>query len=249
MTRTLTLLSTTALVAALALPSAARAADDKMGIYVTPSLGISFTQLRDLRVTDNANNVVTQNFARGDDDDTAFRVGLAAGFDLKKLTGLPVRVELDGAWRNRVDAKGTLSYSGDTYSEAHTLKVNALSGLVNAFYDLPVAGRFGVYGGGGIGIARLQVKSTFTGTDSALPAGFNSASGSLGNKTETNFAWQLGLGATYSLNKTLTVDLGYRYFDLGDVKTGATNSFTNLPMQGRVKLTGHDIVLGLRVGF
>ena len=37
---------------------------------------------------------------------------------------------------------------------------------------------------------------------------------------ETNFAWAVYAGMSYKVNPSLTIDLSYRYADLGDIRTG-----------------------------
>ena len=66
-----------------------------------------------------------------------------------------------------------------------------------------------------------------------------------------SFAWALYAGVGYQVTKNVTVELAYRYLDLGDGRSGdirtfdGTNNVDN-PMHFR-GLTSHDVKLGIRV--
>ena len=86
-----------------------------------------------------------------------------------------------------------------------------------------------------------------------LTAGFGIGKNNVGNlkeinsqdregKNTTNFIWNIGFGARYKLNKTFTVDLGYRYMDLGKTKTDNSKEFPEWDMGGKQKIKGHQII-------
>ena len=64
-----------------------------------------------------------------------------------------------------------------------------------------------------------------------------------------NFAWALHAGLAYKVSKNFTVELAYRYLDLGNATTdtvdciGGSNPWTPFEFQ---HLTSHDLKLGLR---
>ena len=66
-----------------------------------------------------------------------------------------------------------------------------------------------------------------------------------------SFAWALYAGLAYQVTPTFTVELAYRYLNLGDATTGPTNSFDGVtvvngtPFQFK-DLTSQDIKLGVR---
>jgi outer membrane autotransporter protein len=55
----------------------------------------------------------------------------------------------------------------------------------------------------------------------------------IGNQ-KNNFAWQLGVGATYKVTKQSFFDIGYRYVDLGNCSVKATT----------VRMTVNNSVVG-----
>ena len=69
--------------------------------------------------------------------------------------------------------------------------------------------------------------------------------------TKTNFAWAAHAGLAYKVNQNFTVELAYRYLDLGSAITGKGDTFDGI-LAGRGRpfqfndLTSHDIKLGVR---
>ena len=41
----------------------------------------------------------------------------------------------------------------------------------------------------------------------------------MGDQTETNFAFVLKAGVGWNINNEMHLDLGYRYLDMGDIKS------------------------------
>ena len=74
-----------------------------------------------------------------------------------------------------------------------------------------------------------------------------------GGKTKNNFGWALGLGTAVQMEGDVSLDIGYRYVEMGKTKgdgkfSGSpaipTNTGTNFD-----NLFAHEVYLGLRVGF
>jgi outer membrane beta-barrel protein len=101
--------------------------------------------------------------------------GLALGFDLYKLNGLPLRLELEGSLHNRQDVTyQTYEYhkkftAADPYpyinvlhsvSSVQYLQSKSASLLFNAFLDLHNSTRFTPYIGAGLGATRYNHKIT-----------------------------------------------------------------------------------------
>jgi opacity protein-like surface antigen len=64
-----------------------------------------------------------------------------------------------------------------------------------------------------------------------------------------NFAWALHAGVGYKVSPNVTLELAYRYVDLGDGVTGALSDFTGFT-RGRTMqfkdITSHDLKFGVR---
>lgn len=180
-----------------------------------------------------------------------------------------LRADITGEWRGgaRLNGSDYIRYvgaGGTTGTDNITSQTNVYSGnvrslvfLANAYVDL---GTFCVLGcvtpflGAGVGVANNQV-SGFTDTSS----GFNSTTGALGalggyasTAQKTNFAWALHAGLAYQVNNRLTLELAYRYLNLGnlpdiqlrDYATGALSTNGNV-IRG-AQLQSHDVKLGMR---
>lgn len=71
----------------------------------------------------------------------------------------------------------------------------------------------------------------------------------------TNFAWGVGAGAGIALTDRISLDLGYRYSDLGDFETGRNIVSATVPAAFSLDkgwdghYATHDILLGLRYKF
>jgi opacity protein-like surface antigen len=64
-----------------------------------------------------------------------------------------------------------------------------------------------------------------------------------------NFAWAVHAGVAYQATPSLTVELAYRYIDLGDALTGAASSWDGLGATGYQQfdhITSHDLKFGVR---
>jgi opacity protein-like surface antigen len=67
--------------------------------------------------------------------------------------------------------------------------------------------------------------------------------------TQTNFAWALYGGLAYDVNPSVTIDLSYRYLDLGDARSGTVTAFDDSSSYQSLdinNITSHDVMLGVR---
>ena len=77
--------------------------------------------------------------------------------------------------------------------------------MANVWRERAITDRLGVYGGGGIGAGGYSISvddQTVSGADA-----------------HAAFAWQVGTGVTWRVGPRITLDLGYRFLDLGTVST------------------------------
>jgi len=163
--------------------------------YVSGIVGASFATLSS-GGTNTAGGSPTPNTGAASDD--LFTAGGSFGAAFERSHGL-LRAELEGRSRDRL--------LGETAS-VETFGIEANDGwsvMANIWRDYFFTDRLGVYGGGGIGAGgyRLTVTEPIV----------------AGSSTATEFAWQAGCGVTYRLGSQITLDLGYRFFDLGTAST------------------------------
>ena len=122
-------------------------------------------------------------------------------------------------------------------------RLTSYTAMINGYRDLATWGNFTPYVGAGMGVAYHMLDNvTFT----QNPFLLNEIEGS----RDLSFAWQLMAGIDYRLSDRATLDLGYRYVDLGKATSGRadTAGFVN-PRVVFDDLTSHEIKIGLRYQF
>jgi opacity protein-like surface antigen len=154
----------------------------------------------------------------------------------------------------------TVDYLTPTSVEGHTVNIAPSTGsahldsgvaLVNVYLDLDGVfpqqfGPFQPYLSAGIGVSRNHLGTT---------SGFSSLVGpfTLGAGDATRFAWAVGAGVAYPLNSFVTMDLAYRFMDLGEIRDGSTLAFggASYPVTSSKSddFISNAVTLGLRVGF
>ena len=90
--------------------------------------------------------------------------------------------------------------------------VSSFTGMVNAWWDIVDVGGWKPYVGGGIGVAAHTIESR-------LPAGSD------GTKTDPQLTWQIGAGIGIDVTENLTLDIGYRFTDLGRPQSDGDQHF------------------------
>ena len=132
----------------------------------------------------------------------------------------------------------TVSYRPDTDISATTsagniasTQVSALSLMLNGYWDIATFEGLTPYLGASIGYARLSTSDQTTTGGIAIETG----------ATSDNLAWSLSAGAAYLVSGNTSVDLNYRYLDLGEFKQSNSTSYDSL--------STHEVRTGLRVSF
>lgn len=125
----------------------------------------------------------------------------------------------------------------------YTADISSWLGLANAYWDIATWCGLTPYVGAGIGFATLSVEGL---KDVNVPASsvFYGA-----NNTTTNFAWALHAGLAYDVSPGLTIDLAYRYADLGNAASGVVTAYDGSSSYSHVAirdLTSNDVMLGVR---
>jgi opacity protein-like surface antigen len=171
---------------------------------------------------------------------TAPFFGLGIGAACNRWFRFDVTGEYRGKW---------IFLAQDSYSNAgggtndFTADMESWVGLANAYIDIGTWRGITPYVGAGIGAARLSVLGL---TDVNVP--HNGVAYGADN-TEYNLAWALYAGVSYDVTPQFTVDLGYRYLDLGDVKSGPVYTYLGAFSYSGLEIrdvTSHDLMLSLR---
>lgn len=201
------------IAASILIISCTAAHADKLPIYL--SLGTGYVATNDSDWSSGGSSG-----AIGIDDTESFSAAVGASF-LKNT-----RAELEASYRNADLNKISLNGTG---SAAVTGSVETWAFLVNGYYDFLEGQKFRPYVSAGAGFATHQGKITAVGG-----LGTPGANGS-----DTVFAYQAGLGGTYSLTERTDLWIGYRYLGSSD---------TNL--QGvKASYGANEVNTGLRFNF
>ena len=154
--------------------------------YASAMIGPSFANLNS-----TANSAL-------DTSGSVFAAGGAFGVASERANGR-LRLEVEGMGRT------TYVSEIDSLPGFSQLTTNNWSVLGNAWRDLMITDRFGIYGGGGIGAGGYIL-----GQENPPPFVAKQY-----DPAKAAFAWQAGGGLIYELNDSITVDVGYRFFQLG----------------------------------
>jgi opacity protein-like surface antigen len=122
-----------------------------------------------------------------------------------------------------------------------TANVDSLVGMVNGYVDLAGLGYsfgpFQPYLDGGIGGASNHLHTMDTTT-----------AGIIGGDTNTSFAWGIGGGVGMPLSPRTTLDVSYKYLDLGEARSSSTDTLGTIqPLKADVRT--NLVMAGLRYAF
>lgn len=241
--------------------SGARAAD----LYLSGELLNSFTSAQGSGEIFLGNQTAPLFEIEGDDSDSSPGYGGAVGFgfgidelraDVRgyEMPHWNVRLELEGIFGRKYDFRHELNTlsgsSAPPIGTGNTIfsEIKIWSVMTNVWLDVPVQrpisfffGRvpilhpLSLYGGGGIGLARADFKTT----DNV----------SSGEDTVNRFAWQAGGGLGYRLNQWATFQVGYRLFDMGSLDTKVLFGQGTLSGRQELDLMSHEFISTLRIAF
>ena len=125
---------------------------------------------------------------------------------------------------------------------AHT-SVKNYTAMVNAYYDLGNHGGFVPYVGAGVGLSYNQMSNVyFTGPG----AFFNEVIGA----NQLSLAWALMAGVEYKFSSRASIDVGYRYIDMGSVHSDHGDTGNNWNPRFKLdELADHELMVGVRYKF
>jgi len=165
------------------------------------------------------------------------------------------RADVTGEYRSNVNFSGNNFYQyfagapfnnlGDTYNAGYSSWV----GLVNAYADLGTWWCLTPFVGAGVGGA--YNKTTGISDSATFPGGAGASLYQADGAGKFNLAWALYAGVAYKVTNNFTVELAYRYLDLGTASFGEGHFFDGTsPGQSTLyfnrNLTSQDIKLGVR---
>jgi len=243
-----TLLSQAAFAADMAIappPYAAPVVEDFGGWYLRGDIGFSnqrVDRLNNVLDRNNTSSVQTNNF------NTAGIFGLGVGYKVNNW----FRADVTGEYRGNSSFFGAdAAHIGDAVgADTYHATKNEWVVLANAYVDLGTWWCITPFIGAGVGGARVAINGF---TDQGIA---NNGGGALpglaygDSVAKWNFAWAAHAGLAYKVTPSFTVELAYRYLDMGDGLTGDLRTFDgvnaiNNPMTFK-HITSRDLKLGVR---
>src|SRR5437868_12425524 len=219
--------------------------EDFGGWYLRGDIGFSNQRV------DRLNNVLDANNTSSSQNlnfNTAGIFGLGVGYKVNNW----FRADVTGEYRGNSQFFGTdhITYVGGVGMDTYHATKQEWVVLGNAYVDLGTWWCMTPFIGAGVGGARVAINNF---TDQRLANnGFGALPGlAFGdNVAKWNFAWALHAGVAYKVTPNFTVELAYRYLDMGNGLTGDLHAFdgTNAIVNPTTfkSITSHDLKLGVR---
>lgn len=184
----------------------------------------------------------------GKSDNSAFFAGLGIGYRFNNWLRFDITSEYRGSTSIGVNDIVFNPWINQNQTNTYKGNLTSLVTLFNGYFDLGTWNCLTPYIGAGIGFTQNRISGL---TDQGSVAGFSTL-GYATNGSKTNLAWALMAGVGYEVNKNLTLELGYRYLNLGDAQSGRIVNAFNGDMYAPLKaknIDSHDFRIGMRWNF
>ena len=173
----------------------------------------------------------------------SYFAGAGVGYQFNNF----LRGDITGEYRgyDRFGFVERFALNGGPGIDVDSGKLRSIVVMGNGYFDLGTWYGLTPYIGGGVGTAFHQVSGF-------IDQGAGNAAGGFGGskpKDTTSLAWALHAGISYDVTPNFKVDVGYRYMDLGQARTGVVECVGNGCPYAQYRLndiTSHDVKIGLR---
>ena len=219
--------------------------EDFGGWYLRGDIGFSNQRVQRLNnVLDAGNTTSVQNLGFN----SAGIFGLGVGYQVNHW----FRADVTGEYRGNSQFSGrdVFTFPGGFGADTYHATKSEWVVLANAYVDLGTWWCMTPFIGAGVGGARVSIANF---TDQGITNAGNGAQAGLAfgdNVSKWNLAWALHAGVAYKVTPNFTVELAYRYLDMGDGITGDLRAFdgtNNINNPTTFKnITSHDLKLGVR---
>ena len=155
-------------------------------------------------------------------DDNSLMISGALGYRYRYF-----RIEAEYVWRKDYEDSVTGRYrrpDGSYRTSTRSVEFSSKSYMANIYWDLSPYTMFTPYVSAGLGITQLEY--VFKNNDS-----YNNHK----KYEEDNFTWSVGGGISAQVTSRFNIDLGYRYYDMGEIENGAVHN--------------HEVYVGARYTF
>jgi opacity protein-like surface antigen len=250
--RSLKILALVAAATAVLATNQARAADlpplppppiqEYGGWYLRGDIGMTNQQVGRLHILDFDTAVGLRVL------DKNFEAGMLFGIGIGYKHNNWFRWDLIGEYRGETGFHGFDVYGAPPDgTNNYTAKKSEWLLMWNAYLDLGTWKGITPFVGAGIGVSRVGIYSF---RDMGISPLGDPTAAYAPSATKWNFAWALHAGLAYNVTPDFTIELAYRYIDLGDGRSGDLIAFdganaTYNPMHFK-QITSHDIKLGVR---
>lgn len=218
------LAATAAAVVVLGCAVRAQAADPEKGLYLRGDTGWSMSQDAGKDVNDDVGGSAI--------------ISGGVGYRLNQH----IRGDVTLGYRGGYEVDKSSTIGGSRYDFKGD--VSSLVGMANVYVDIAKIKMFTPYVGGGIGFARNKVDD--------VDVTVGGSKGKLSGDDSSDLAWQLSAGVGIDVAPQWMVDVGYRYMDLGEAKSGTAVSgiggTASVPAQAG-ELKAHELQVGVRYNF
>ena len=218
--------------------------EDFGGWYLRGDIGFSNQRVSRLN---NALDATATTSVQNLGFNTAGIFGLGVGYKVNNW----FRADVTGEYRGNSQFFGTdaVTFPGGFGTDTYHATKSEWVVLANAYVDLGTWWCMTPFIGAGVGGARVSIANfTDQGIVSGGPPVASLAFGD--NVSKWNLAWALHAGVAYKVTPNFTVELAYRYLDMGDGLTGDLRTFdgvNNINNPTTFKnITSHDLKLGVR---
>jgi len=215
------------------------------GWYLRGDIGFSNQRV------DRLNNVLDANNTSSSQRlgfNSAGIFGLGVGYKLNNW----LRFDVRGEYRGNSQFFGTdnITYPGGVGTDTYHATKSEWVALANAYVDLGTWWCMTPFIGAGVGAARVSI-ANFTDQSIANNGGPALPGLAFGdNVAKWNLAWAVHAGVAYEVSPNFTIELAYRYLNMGDGLTGDLRTFDGVnaivnPTTFK-NISSHDLMLGVR---
>ena len=130
-------------------------------------------------------------------------------------TGNALRLELSADYRPSIAFSGKANFLAPDRRQSYAVNGSSVSAMLAGYFDIPGLGEAGSgpFVGAGIGVAEkttAESRIEFPATSTVVPGG-----------SHTDTVWMITAGWSVPVGDGMTLDLAWRYTDLGEMRTGA----------------------------
>ena len=225
--------------------------EDFGGWYLRGDIGMTNTRGKLFAPAyDDVSTLSVNQLGHGFTGGTSFGVGVGYQFNSW------FRADVTGEYRSKAMFSGTdfANIAGlGPISDVYSARFSSWVAMANVYVDLGTWWCITPFVGAGVGGAFNQIDGLqdLGSIPSPGVGSVNSASYFANSANKTSFAWAAHAGLAYKVNQNFTIELAYRYLDLGNAVTGKGDTFDGI-LAGRGRpfqfndLTSQDIKLGVR---